>query len=241
MQLSSELLLLASTAASIAFIHTLFGPDHYLPFIVMGKARQWSPAKVAGVTTLCGIGHVGSSIVIGAVGIALGLAVSHLEAVESVRGSIAAWAVLGFGLAYMIWGLRRAYTGRGHSHAHLHADGTAHSHGHSHREGHVHIHEAPAESRASLTPWVLFTIFVLGPCEPLIPLLMVPAAAHGWDSIAFISAIFGVVTIGTMLGVVFAGIAGLNVLPLKTTERYAHALAGGAVVACGGAMVFLGL
>ncbi|MCK7539173.1 MAG: hypothetical protein MZV63_53745 [Marinilabiliales bacterium] len=35
-------ILLAGTAVTIGFIHTLIGPDHYLPFIVMGEARKWS-------------------------------------------------------------------------------------------------------------------------------------------------------------------------------------------------------
>lgn len=237
---TSEVLLLASTAASIAFIHTLFGPDHYLPFIVMGRARQWSKTKIAWITTLCGVGHVASSILIGAIGIAAGVAVGQLDAVEGIRSSLASWAVFGFGLAYMVWGLRRAMTGKSHAHAHIHSDGTAHSHGHDHRGGHVHVHEAPARSRANLTPWVLFTIFVLGPCEPLIPLLMVPAVEHGWLNVALISGIFGVVTIATMLGVVFAGISGLSFVSIKSAERFAHALAGAVVAMCGGAMVFLG-
>jgi hypothetical protein len=237
---TSEVLLLASTAASIAFIHTLLGPDHYLPFIVMGRARQWSKAKVAWITTLCGLGHVAGSILIGAIGIAAGVAVGELEVLEGFRGSLASWAVFGFGLAYMVWGLRRAMTGKSHTHAHIHPDGTTHSHGHDHRGGHVHVHEAPAQPRASLTPWVLFTIFVLGPCEPLIPLLMVPAVEHGWHNVALISGIFGVVTIATMLGVVFAGISGLSFVSIKSAERFAHALAGAVVAICGGAMVFLG-
>ncbi|MFC1674536.1 hypothetical protein ACFL1K_01385 [Candidatus Omnitrophota bacterium] len=37
-----EMVILTGTALSIGFLHTLFGPDHYLPFIVMSKARQWS-------------------------------------------------------------------------------------------------------------------------------------------------------------------------------------------------------
>lgn len=32
---------LALTAAPIGFFHTLLGPDHYLPFLVMAKARKW--------------------------------------------------------------------------------------------------------------------------------------------------------------------------------------------------------
>ena len=81
---------------------------------------------------------------------------------------------------------------------------------------------------------------VISRLEPLIPLLMVPAADHGWANVALISGIFGVVTIATMLGVVFAGLSGLSFVSLKSAERFAHALAGAVVAMCGGATVFLG-
>ena len=61
--------LLAVTAAGIGFLHTLLGPDHYLPFIMMARAGNWSRLKTYVVAGLCGVGHVGSSIVIGAIGI----------------------------------------------------------------------------------------------------------------------------------------------------------------------------
>ena len=237
--MNSEILLLASTAASIGVIHTLLGPDHYLPFIVLGRARQWSRAKIAAVTVACGIGHVGGSIAIGTVGIGFGLAISKLEAFEGARGTLASWAVLGFGIAYLIWGLRRALTAREHVHVHAHADGMSHAHTHGHRDGHAHPHGVG--SSVSMTPWVLFLIFVLGPCEPLIPLLMVPAAAHSWWAVAFVGAVFASTTIVTMLAVVFTGIAGLNLAFFKRVERFTHAFAGGAVAVCGGAMVFLGV
>jgi len=63
------------TAASIGFFHTLLGPDHYLPFIVISKARKWSLLKTNLVTLVCGIGHVASSVVIGFIGILFGIAV----------------------------------------------------------------------------------------------------------------------------------------------------------------------
>ena len=37
--------LLLLTAASIGFIHTLLGPDHYLPFVAMSAARGWSSRR----------------------------------------------------------------------------------------------------------------------------------------------------------------------------------------------------
>ena len=106
--MTQELLILIITAASIGFFHTLFGPDHYLPFIVMAKARKWSLIKTAWITFLCGIGHIGSSVFLGLLGIALGVTVTKLEMLEAFRGNIAAWFLAAFGLAYFVWGLRKA-------------------------------------------------------------------------------------------------------------------------------------
>jgi len=40
-----KLQILLLSAAFLGFIHTLLGLDHYLPFIVLGKARKWSYPK----------------------------------------------------------------------------------------------------------------------------------------------------------------------------------------------------
>jgi nickel/cobalt exporter len=76
--MNSELEILLITAASIGFFHTIVGPDHYLPFIVMAKSGNWSKTKTVWVTTLCGVGHVLSSVVLGLAGVAFGIAVSKL-------------------------------------------------------------------------------------------------------------------------------------------------------------------
>ena len=96
------------TAAAVGFLHTVMGPDHFLPFIAMSRAGGWSLRKTAVVTTACGIGHVLSSVVLGLLGLALGVAVARLVAIEEFRGDVAGWLLLGFGLAYMVWGLHRA-------------------------------------------------------------------------------------------------------------------------------------
>ncbi len=46
------------TAASLGLLHTLLGPDHYLPFAMMARAGRWSRAKTAFITLACGLGHV---------------------------------------------------------------------------------------------------------------------------------------------------------------------------------------
>ncbi len=237
--MSNELLILIVAAASIGFFHTLFGPDHYLPFIVMSKSGKWSLRKTTLITIVCGIGHVLSSVLLGMVGIALGIAVSKLEAVESFRGGIAAWVLIAFGLVYFIWGLRRALRNRPHRHLHKHEDVLDHMHTHSHTEEHMHAHGE--KGTKSVTPWVLFTIFIFGPCEPLIPLLMYPAAKSSLPGLLLVTGIFGATTILTMLGVVLISTFGINLIPMSRLERYTHAIAGATVCLCGVSIQFLGL
>jgi nickel/cobalt exporter len=236
---SQELIILTVTAASIGFFHTLFGPDHYLPFIVIAKAKKWSLIKTTFITTLCGIGHIGSSVLLGIVGIALGIAVTKLEALESFRGNLAAWGLIAFGLMYFAWGLRRALRNRPHKHPHFHQDGDNHVHEHIHTEEHVHVHSS--EGAINITPWILFTIFVFGPCEPLIPILMYPAAKSSLFGLILVTSVFGGVTIMTMLGIVLISSLGINILPMERLERYNHALAGATIFLCGIAIQFLGL
>ena len=238
-EMTSETAILVATAASIGFLHTVLGPDHYLPFVAMGKAGAWSRAKVLTVTLLCGVGHVLGSVVLGMVGIAFGLSLTRLEAFESTRGALAAWALIVFGLLYMVWGLRKAARGQRHSHWHAHGDGTVHTHHHGHVGEHAHAH--PSASGARMTPWVLFVIFVLGPCEALIPLLMFPAALESWSALILVTGTFGIVTVATMMGLVLVGTEGLSHVSLRGAERYTHALAGGAILLCGVAIRFLGL
>jgi len=236
--MNKELVILSATAASMGFFHTVFGPDHYLPFIVMGKARKWPLVKTITITFLCGIGHILSSVLLGLIGIVFGVAVMKLEALEAFRGNLAAWALIGFGFAYFVWGIRQAIKNKPHRHIHLHEDGDKHAHDHAHTSEHAHIHE---EGKANITPWILFTIFVLGPCEPLIPILMYPAAKSSVTGIFFVTVIFGAVTIATMLAAVVITSFGVNFIPLGRLERYSHALAGATICLSGTAIQFLGL
>ncbi len=237
--MTEEVRILAITAASIGFFHTLLGPDHYLPFIMMARAGRWSTSKTAVVTVLCGIGHVASSVLLGFAGIFLGTQLSRLEVFESARGEIAAWLLIGFGLIYFVWGVRRAILNKPHRHEHTHDGDVMHEHSHDHHDEHAHAHLK--KSGPNYTPWVLFVIFVLGPCEPLIPILMYPAAKHNMGSVILIGAIFSIVTILTMLAAVMLPLAGVKLVRLGWMERYSHALAGAIIMFSGLGIRFLGL
>lgn len=235
----NEAQILLVTAASIAFLHTILGPDHYVVFTAMGKARGWGLARTLRVTLFCGIGHVLSSVVIGAIGLLLGAQLASLIEIESMRGNLAGWALLAFGLMYFAWGLKKA--GRDHSHSHVHAHGeTVHDHEHNHHDEHTHVHDQPGSR--SITPWAIFIILVLGPCEALIPLFMYPAAQKSSGLVVSVALVFGSVTLATMLAAVAITSVALEQVKMPAAAgRYAHAVAGASVAICGGAISFIGI
>jgi len=236
--MNDSIALLSVTAISIGFIHTILGPDHYLPFIVLSQAKKWSLRKTMVVTFFCGLGHVLSSVVLGLLGIAVGISVTRLVSVESFRGNISAWLFIAFGLVYMIISIRNLIKKKKHSHSHFHIDGEKHSHEHNHQKEHTHIHQ---DDIFKTTPWILFLIFVFGPCEPLIPILMYPASKNNISGTILVSVLFSVVTIGTMMSIVLAFKLGLNKINLKPIEKYSHVIAGAMILFSGLAIQYLGL
>ena len=225
---------LLGAAAAVAVTHTALGPDHTLPFVMLSRARGWSRARTVAVTIVCGIAHVLSSVVLGMVGLAIGAGLGWFQRAEGIRGDWAAWALVGLGAAYALWGVRRALRRSSglephahEGHVHVHPGGTTHHH-HSH-------HHDPS------TFWALFIVFALGPCEPLLPLFLVPASRGDWMLAGVTAAVFGLVTIVTMAVLVLAAHAGLERLPLGKLERWSHAAAGTVIAASGLAILFLGL
>jgi nickel/cobalt exporter len=251
----ADLGLLYLSAITIGFLHTITGPDHYVPFVAMSQVGRWSLKKTIIVTLLCGCGHVGSSVVLGFIGVACGIVVFQLEPIESARGNLAGWLLVAFGLAYFTWGVVRAIRNVPHTHLHAHPNGTLHAHQHTHVGEHLHVHAAdavnpchiPAADSAaanagagaaamsvpSMTPWVLMVIFLFGPCEPLIPLLMYPAAQFSTWGVICVTALFGLATLATMTTVVVLMYLGAGALNFHWLHRYSHAMAGLVVTSCG--------
>jgi hypothetical protein len=237
---SSTLGLLLGTAVAIAAVHTAVGVDHTLPFIALGRAQRWSLRKVLIVTGLCGVGHVLSSAALGLLGIALGTALDRLSWLETTRGALAAWLLVAFGGFFVVRSLLRASRGHAHTHDHAHADGRVHSHAHHHGQP-EHLHPHPVAQRSPVAVWSLFIVFAFGPCEPLIPLLMAPAALHRWLWVGIVGLVFAAVTIAVMLVLVAIGYLGASRVRLGTLERHAELLAGLAIAGSGVAIRVLGI
>ena len=231
-----EIVLLSLTAASLGFIHTALGPDHYLPFIVLSKARNWSGAKTMWITFISGVGHVGGSVLIGLIGIALGISLNKLTFIEEFRGNIVAYLLMAFGLAYTIYGFYKFLKNGGHHHLpNFLIPKSIRQIKHQVSHG---LEKKVDDTK--LTPWVLFIIFVFGPCEVLIPMLFIPAVQNSTIGIASVAIFFGVATIATMMFIVYLGHVGSSFLKFKSREKYMHLVAGMVILASGMGMHFLG-
>ncbi|MGZ6988053.1 MAG: hypothetical protein ACXVH0_03730 [Thermoanaerobaculia bacterium] len=210
-------LALAGAAVSIGALHTL-APDHWLPFAALARAQAWSTGKTARVTFLCGFGHVTVSALLGLLGLAFGRAVfeSAGQKMEAVAGIL----LIGFGLAYGVWGLRRAAGRHVHGHPHAHYD---------------HVHDA-----SRMTAWSLFLLFSADPCVAVIPLLFA-AAPLGMAPTAGIVLLYEAATIGTMIALVLPARAGVSRLAFPWLDYWGDALAGGLIAATGVVVMALGI
>jgi sulfite exporter TauE/SafE len=232
--MSHEMYLLITSAITIAILHTVTGPDHYLPFIALSKSRQWSLGKTIGWTIVCGCAHVWSSVLLGLGGAALGWSLSKISWLESVRGGLAGWALLIFGLLYSIWGWRRATRNKPHKHFDHYPGGEVYVYEHRHGEA------VPLKERHRVTPWVMFLIFLLGPCEPMIPLLYFPAASSSWWGMLVLIMVYTICTLLVMLVMVLLGYFGIGFLKTEKLERYIHLLGGITIFICGAGMLWMG-
>lgn len=208
---------LAGTAAAVGALHSM-APDHWVPFMAVGRAREWSAARTAQVTLLCGFAHVTVSVVLGLLALYLGQGV--LESFGTQLESVAGLLLVGFGLAYGLWGLRRAFAGKLHGHSHSHFD---------------HVHDP---SKATVLGLVL--LFSVDPCVRLIPIILA-AAPLGWPRLVALIAIYEIATLGTMVAIVLVARGGaFKALQAPWLDRFGDALAGGLIVVTGLAVAALG-
>lgn len=215
------------TAATVGALHSL-GPDHWVPFAALARARNWTPLRTARLAMICGAGHVTVSALLGVLAVVLGR-----ETVEAFGTSLhdsAPLLLIAFGLVYMLLALWRISRSRLMHHVD-HIEGVEHHHGHGHRH---HDHGKP------LTEWGLFVLFCCDPCIALIPMI-VAASTVGWGAIGGVILVYEIATIAAIVVLVQTAHAGARRLRLGWIDRYGDAVAGAVIVLLGTAVTVLGI
>ena len=231
--MSAELEIMIVAAISVSCLHTLAGPDHYLPFIALARSRGWSFPKTIFWTVVCGCGHVWSSVLLALVAASVGWSMAKLSWFETFRGNLAGWALILFGILYAAWGLWKLKGGSSHKHFDIEGDGKIYVYEHN--------HEKPVmpSGKHVVTPWVMFLIFLLGPCEPMMALIFYPAAQQSFYGMLLLITVYTLFTLITMVVMVMLGYYGLSLFGSRKLEKYMHPLGGLTILICGAGMVFL--
>lgn len=222
---STVLTSVAATGFTVAFLHAAI-PTHWLPFVLVARARGWGRAKTVAVTSLAGMGHVGLTTVLG-----LGIAWFGFQLDEKVGEAfpwIAGGLLLGFA-AFYFW---RQWTGAGVCHHHPpgsrhHADEHCqHEHEQSHWQ--EELHDSPLVSSGA-GDWTavsgLFVMLTLSPCEGFLPVYL-SGVQFGWRGFIVLSVILAVATLGAMTLFTWLALIGFERFRLKSFERFEAGLLG---------------
>ncbi len=226
---STALTSIAATGFTVAFLHAAI-PTHWLPFVLVARARGWSRRMTLAVTFFAGLGHVGVTSL-------LGLLVAWFS--FKLNGQVgAAFPWIAAGLLGAMGGFYFWRQWRGLGICHHAVPGTQHRpHAHCGREpDNAHWEEELKDSalvsagtgdRAAIGG--LFVMLTLSPCEGFLPIYGL-GAKFGWQGFALLSAILAVGALAAMLLFTWLALHGLQNLRLKIFERYEAGLLGGLFV-----------
>ena len=216
---SPVLTTVAATGFTVAFLHAAI-PTHWLPFVLVSRARGWSHGKTLAVTVLAGIGHVALTSLLGLLIAWFGFRLD--ESAGRAFPWIAGGLLLLFGVIYA-W---RQWTGTGicHHHppgGHHHADehcGEERERSHWQEE----LEASPLASKQS-GDWTaiggLFVMLTLSPCEGFLPVYL-SGVQFGWRGFVVLSVILAVATLAAMTLFTWFALVGFARFRLKAFERY---------------------
>jgi ABC-type nickel/cobalt efflux system permease component RcnA len=228
---------LLTTAAVTGLMHTLI-PDHWLPFVLIGRARSWSVGTTASVSGFSALVHVTLSALLGL--IVLGLGLTAGEAVgESLERASNALLVI-FGVGYALWAWRKGghfHPGGARLHSELEEAGCAGGEGDQNPD-HLHYHADDRLIVGDRRPnYWLALIIGANPCVLLLPLLL-SAAERGSAALAMVTLAYAVPTVALMVGLSSLGVARGRRVRLPGVARHME-MASGLLIAALGIVLLL--
>lgn len=216
---SAALTTIAATGFAVAFVHAAI-PTHWLPFVLVARARHWGHGKTLAVTTVAGLGHVALTTLLGLVVAWFGFQLD--ERLGRAFPWLAGGALAAIGL-YYVW---RQLTGRGICH---HAVPGGHHHptaecghevDHSHWEHELEESELVSQRRGDWTAiGGLFLMLTLSPCEGFLPVYL-SGVKFGWHGFVVLSVILAVATLAGMTLVTWLALLGLERFRVHRFERW---------------------
>jgi nickel/cobalt exporter len=201
-------LVVVAGSAVVGVIHALL-PDHWVPFVVLSKARRWDLRRSLTAVVAGGLAHLASTAALGLLLAVLGA--KTIERIGPAAELTGAGILAVFGLVLSLRGMKAARRG-----------------GHRHWEP-CDLAPAAGGSRDHI---LTGAVFGLRPCAEAIPIFFA-AAAYGLTSSLLAIGVWMAATLGTMLAVVLVSLLGLRRLRMDAFERYGELVAGAVVLLMG--------
>jgi ABC-type nickel/cobalt efflux system permease component RcnA len=222
---STVLATVAATGFTVAFFHAAI-PTHWLPFVLVARARRWSRTKTLLVTAFAGLGHILLTSLLGLVIAWCGFQI------DEKLGRAFPWITGGLLLVIGSYYLWRQWSGTGichhpvvgsHHHANEHCgDDREHSHWEDELKDSTMVSERAGDWAAISG---LFVMLTLSPCEGFLPVYL-SGVQFGWRGFFVLSAILAVATLLGMLIFTSLTLVGMEKLKLQRFERYEAGMLG---------------
>jgi len=222
---SAVLATIAATGFTVAFFHAAI-PTHWLPFVLVSKARGWGRAKTLAVTAFAGLGHVALTSLLGMVIAWFGFKL------DATVGRLFPWIAGGvlFVIAgYYFW---KQWRGTGICHhpvlarGHHASERCGHEHDHSHWDDELKdnaLVSAATGDRAAISG--LFVMLTLSPCEGFLPVYL-SGVQFGWRGFVVLSLILAVGALVGMLLFTWLALVGLQRIEVRRMEHREAVLLG---------------
>lgn len=202
------MLLVVASAAFVGFVHSL-APAHWIPVVLVSKARGWTPGRAALGALVAASGHIAFSVLLGVAGVEV--AAHVLEDYEVTVERYAALAAAGFGLLYGLWALKRHHGCSGHGHHGPDPDGARKRNG---------------------TPMLFLLSVGFSPCVAALPVFGA-ATAFGGLAVALSMLAFALGVLSALVGATLLVSTGLMKLDHPFLEHYGDAITGFSVFVMG--------
>ncbi|MBL9215629.1 MAG: hypothetical protein JNG83_09155 [Opitutaceae bacterium] len=228
----------AATGFTVAFSHAAI-PTHWLPFVLVSRARGWSRGKTLAVSALAGLGHVALTSLIG-------LAIAWFGfRIDAELGEVFPWITGGILLAIGAYYFWRQWRG---GIVHHHVLGAPHhpSEQCGQETDSTHWdHELKGSKLVEdrTTDWTavsgLFVMLTLSPCEGFLPVYL-SGVQFGWRGFIVLSLILALATLAGMMIFTWLALVGLERVQVKSFERFESGLLGLLFTLLGGLLIVLG-
>jgi putative Mn2+ efflux pump MntP len=186
----------------LSLIHALI-PHHWIPIIAISKTEKWSNKEAIFATFITGLSHMISTIIIGIIVGFVGIKLA--ESYSAITSIAAPTILLVIGIIYLILDLRSKH----------------HHHHHANLEDEVLKNK---KSKTAILTSLSLAMF-LTPCVE-IEVYYFQAARFGWPGILTVSAVYLIMTLAFMSGLVYLGLKGVNKLNLSYLEHHAKRITG---------------